>query len=101
MWRVLLSSNPRQWLRWHPKGPVLLAGSNDSTVWLWQRVTDSWSHAIKAHFVTQCRLATLCRFSRVTQGLFSVANLLRTVSDQYPIAKVANETCGISQVNTS
>ena len=26
-----------QWLRWHPKGPVLLAGSNDSTVWLWQR----------------------------------------------------------------
>jgi len=24
------------WLRWHPKGPVLLAGSNDSTVWLWQ-----------------------------------------------------------------
>jgi len=25
------------WLRWHPKGPVLLAGSNDSTVWLWQR----------------------------------------------------------------
>jgi WD40 repeat protein len=28
---------PLQWLRWHPKGPVLLAGSNDSTVWLWQR----------------------------------------------------------------
>jgi len=26
-----------QWLRWHPKGPVLLAGCNDSTVWLWQR----------------------------------------------------------------
>lgn len=25
-----------QWLRWHPKGSVLLAGSNDSTVWLWQ-----------------------------------------------------------------
>lgn len=24
------------WLRWHPKGSVLLAGSNDSTVWLWQ-----------------------------------------------------------------
>lgn len=25
-----------QWLRWHPKGTVLLAGSNDSTLWLWQ-----------------------------------------------------------------
>lgn len=25
-----------QWIRWHPKGNVLLAGSNDSTVWLWQ-----------------------------------------------------------------
>ncbi|KAF9223395.1 ribosome biogenesis protein Sqt1 [Gyrodon lividus] len=24
------------WLRWHPKGPILLAGSNDTTVWLWQ-----------------------------------------------------------------
>lgn len=23
------------WLRWHPKGNVLLAGSNDMTVWLW------------------------------------------------------------------
>ncbi|KAF9003952.1 ribosome biogenesis protein Sqt1 [Cyathus striatus] len=23
-------------LRWHPKGNVLLAGSNDSTLWLWQ-----------------------------------------------------------------
>ena len=26
-----------QFLRWHPKGNVLLAGSNDSTLWLWQR----------------------------------------------------------------
>lgn len=26
-----------KWLRWHPRGPVLLAGSADSTVWLWQR----------------------------------------------------------------
>jgi ribosome assembly protein SQT1 len=24
-----------QWMRWHPKGNVLLAGSEDSTVWLW------------------------------------------------------------------
>jgi ribosome assembly protein SQT1 len=25
-----------QWLRWHPRGTILLAGSNDSMVWLWQ-----------------------------------------------------------------
>ncbi|EPQ54103.1 WD40 repeat-like protein [Gloeophyllum trabeum ATCC 11539] len=24
------------WLRWHPKGHVLLAGANDTTVWMWQ-----------------------------------------------------------------
>jgi ribosome assembly protein SQT1 len=33
-----------QWLRWHPKGTVLLAGSNDCTVWLWQRKQISPSH---------------------------------------------------------
>ena len=24
-----------QWLRWHPRGHLLLAGSEDSTVWMW------------------------------------------------------------------
>ena len=24
-----------QWLRWHPRGHILLAGSEDSTVWMW------------------------------------------------------------------
>jgi WD40 repeat protein len=23
------------WLKWHPKGNVLLAGSEDGTVWMW------------------------------------------------------------------
>jgi len=26
-----------QWLQWHPKGPVLAAGCEDASVWLWQR----------------------------------------------------------------
>lgn len=26
-----------QWIQWHPKGPVLAAGCEDSSVWLWQR----------------------------------------------------------------
>lgn len=43
-----------QWLRWHPKGPVLAAGCEDSTVWLWQRKsTDREGQAD-----SQCRLAT-------------------------------------------
>lgn len=25
-----------KWIKWHPKGSVLLAGSNDSNAWLWQ-----------------------------------------------------------------
>ncbi|KAG9287642.1 hypothetical protein G9A89_023992 [Geosiphon pyriformis] len=24
------------WLNWHPKGNLLIAGSNDSTIWMWQ-----------------------------------------------------------------
>jgi len=29
------------WIRWHPKGNVLLAGSNDTTVWLWNLPTQN------------------------------------------------------------
>lgn len=50
IWRRVGKDNYRIWefltelqgpdevmfLRWHPKGAVLLAGSNDSTLWLWQ-----------------------------------------------------------------
>lgn len=25
-----------KWLDWHPKGNILLAGANDSTIWMWQ-----------------------------------------------------------------
>jgi len=37
------------WLRWHPKGPVLLAGSNDSTVWLWQLPSGSTMQVFAGH----------------------------------------------------
>jgi WD40 repeat protein len=26
---------PFQWIRWHPRGHLVLAGSEDSTVWMW------------------------------------------------------------------
>ncbi|KAL4074907.1 WD40-repeat-containing domain protein [Scleroderma yunnanense] len=37
------------WLRWHPKGSVLLAGSNDSTVWLWQLPSGSTMQVLSGH----------------------------------------------------
>lgn len=26
----------KQWLKWHPRGNVILAGGEDGTVWMWQ-----------------------------------------------------------------
>ncbi|KAI6039902.1 ribosome biogenesis protein Sqt1 [Pisolithus marmoratus] len=37
------------WLRWHPKGTVLLAGSNDSTVWLWQLPSGNTMQVYSGH----------------------------------------------------
>ncbi|KAH9994833.1 WD40-repeat-containing domain protein [Russula vinacea] len=34
---------------WHPKGPVLLAGSNDSTVWLWQLPSGNTMQVFAGH----------------------------------------------------
>ncbi|GLB40424.1 putative WD domain, G-beta repeat [Lyophyllum shimeji] len=36
-------------LRWHPKGNVLLAGSNDSTVWLWQLPSGNTMQVFAGH----------------------------------------------------
>ncbi|KAJ8585744.1 WD40 repeat-like protein [Rhizopogon salebrosus TDB-379] len=37
------------WLRWHPRGTVLLAGSNDSTVWLWQLPSGNTMQVFAGH----------------------------------------------------
>ncbi|KAF8968139.1 ribosome biogenesis protein Sqt1 [Flammula alnicola] len=36
-------------LRWHPKGSVLLAGSNDSTLWLWQLPSGTTMQVFAGH----------------------------------------------------
>lgn len=36
-------------LRWHPKGNVLLAGSNDSTLWLWQLPSGNTLQVLAGH----------------------------------------------------
>lgn len=35
--RTMADSYAHQWLDWHPKGNVLLAGGADGTVWVWNR----------------------------------------------------------------
>ncbi|KAG6373481.1 ribosome biogenesis protein Sqt1 [Boletus reticuloceps] len=37
------------WLRWHPRGSILLAGSNDSTVWLWQLPSGNTMQVFAGH----------------------------------------------------
>ncbi|KIJ62817.1 hypothetical protein HYDPIDRAFT_113924 [Hydnomerulius pinastri MD-312] len=37
------------WLRWHPKGTVLLAGSNDTTAWLWQLPSGNTMQVFAGH----------------------------------------------------
>jgi len=38
-----------KWLKWHPKGNVLLAGSNDATVWLWQLPSGNTMQVFAGH----------------------------------------------------
>ncbi|THV07433.1 ribosome biogenesis protein Sqt1 [Dendrothele bispora CBS 962.96] len=63
LWRRVGKENFRSWefltelqgpdevmfLRWHPKGNVLLAGSNDSTLWLWQLPSGNTMQVFAGH----------------------------------------------------
>ncbi|KAF8806959.1 WD40 repeat-like protein [Phlegmacium glaucopus] len=63
IWRRVGKENYRNWefltelqgpdevmfLRWHPKGYVLLAGSNDSTLWLWQLPSGNTMQVFAGH----------------------------------------------------
>ncbi|KIP05837.1 hypothetical protein PHLGIDRAFT_128621 [Phlebiopsis gigantea 11061_1 CR5-6] len=37
------------WIKWHPKGAVLLAGGNDGTVWLWQLPSGNTMQVFAGH----------------------------------------------------
>jgi len=83
IWRRVGKENYRTWefltqlegpdevmfLRWHPKGSVLLAGSNDSTLWLWQLPSGNTMQVFAGHTgAVQCgeftpdgkRIVTAC-----------------------------------------
>ncbi|RDB25935.1 putative WD repeat-containing protein C25H1.08c [Hypsizygus marmoreus] len=63
IWRRVGIENYRTWefltelqgpdevmfVRWHPKGNVLLAGSNDSTLWLWQLPSGNTMQVFAGH----------------------------------------------------
>ncbi|KAF7312260.1 Ribosome biogenesis protein Sqt1 [Mycena indigotica] len=63
VWRRVGKENYRTWefltqlegpdevmfLRWHPKGSVLLAGSNDTTLWLWQLPSGNTMQVFAGH----------------------------------------------------
>ena len=38
-----------EWLRWHPRGPVLLAGSEDYTAWMWNADTGVCMQVFSGH----------------------------------------------------
>ncbi|KAL1409117.1 60S ribosomal subunit assembly or modification protein [Vanrija albida] len=54
----LESGSEIQWIRWHPKGPVLAAGCEDATVWLWQVPSGNVLNVLSGHTMP------------VTQGVF-------------------------------
>ncbi|CAB4412909.1 unnamed protein product [Rhizophagus irregularis] len=37
------------WLDWHPKGNILLAGANDSTIWMWQVPSGNCMNVFSGH----------------------------------------------------
>ena len=41
------------WLQWHPRGNVLLAGSEDFTAWLWNAQTGACMH-VRCHSDQEC-----------------------------------------------
>ncbi|KAJ1848145.1 60S ribosomal subunit assembly or modification protein [Coemansia sp. RSA 2703] len=38
-----------QWINWHPKGNVLLAGANDASMWMWSLPTGDFMNVFNGH----------------------------------------------------
>lgn len=41
-----------QWVKWHPKGHLILAGSDDSTVWMWNADKVAYLNMFSGHAST-------------------------------------------------
>lgn len=42
-------TNDIEWLRWHPKGYAIIAGSKDSTIWMWWALTGKVMNVFSGH----------------------------------------------------
>lgn len=38
-----------QWVRWHPRGHLVLAGTEDSMVWMWNADKGSYLNSFSGH----------------------------------------------------
>lgn len=87
-------SSITQFLRWHPKGSVLLAGSNDSTLWLWQCM----SHSIRSLNECSFQCSTFwkynasirwthrsCQLWRIHTRWYGLINSHQSISFQFPV----------------
>ncbi|KAK4702953.1 ribosome assembly protein SQT1, partial [Phenoliferia sp. Uapishka_3] len=68
------------WLDWHPKGNLLLAGGADGTVWLWSLPTGNTLHVLSGHIdsVTCGRFTPDGLFSLFIEGYISNAVLAKS-----------------------
>ncbi|KAJ1729722.1 60S ribosomal subunit assembly or modification protein, partial [Coemansia biformis] len=46
---VLDGPDEIQWMDWHPKGNVLLAGANDATLWMWSLPAGTFMNVFNGH----------------------------------------------------
>src|SRR5258708_4430988 len=53
-----------QWLKWRPRGKLLLAGAQDSTIWLWQCRNKVRSNSYLTILFYQYHRGTSCKYSR-------------------------------------
>ena len=45
----MLSNVISQWVRWHPRGHLVLAGSEDSSVWMWNADKGAYLNVFSGH----------------------------------------------------
>lgn len=47
--RIDVDNVSMQWVRWHPRGHLVLAGSEDRTVWMWNADRSAFLNMFSGH----------------------------------------------------
>ncbi len=45
----MIDKNLMQWIEWHPQGNVILAGSKDSSCWMWNGDNGAFMRSFYGH----------------------------------------------------